>query len=211
MRQGCEAALARLRTCTEKAGCAPDDAACAARTCGRTCQRAFEPAPPSPEKEKPQPCESLTVEGGGKVPEKLVGRWELSAATLKPEPEDEPARLDPQPRPDYARILEVTPAGCFLMRTKLEDATLGRGSALEVRSWGTFSLKEDDRVVVQTRDGQAVGQVCDKPRVIGLSKGRFQPSRYTYTVEGDTLTLVVDDASKRTFQFQRVKEGATKQ
>lgn len=207
LRKGCEEALTRLRSCTEKAGCAPDDTACSARVCGQTCQRAFEPAPRSPEKEKPQPCEGFTGQVRGKVPQELVGQWELSAATLKPEPKEEAAELDPKPRSDYARILEVWPNGCFRMQTKLEDATLGRGNTLEVRAWGALEALEDEKVSLRTRDGQAVGQVCGKPRVIALSKGKFLGPRYTFSVEEDTLTLVVDDASKRTFQFQRVKSG----
>jgi hypothetical protein len=215
LRAGCEEALARLQACTVKAGCAPDDTSCSERACGRTCQRAFEPAPPSPEKEKQEPCGGLAGEGSGKVPEKVVGRWELSAATLKPQPEDAPTRLNPRPRADYARSLEVTPEGCFLMRTRLEDATLGRGNSLEVRAWGTFAVAGDDKVTLRARDGQAVGPVCGTPRVIGLSKGKFQGPRYTFSVEGDTLTLVADNASQSTFQFQRVKaddvKGATKE
>lgn len=207
LRKGCEEALARLERCTTRAACAPDDASCSARACGKVCQRAFEPAPPSPEKEKPEPCANFTREGGGTLPAEVLGQWELSAATLKPEPEDMPTHLDPQPRPDYERSLEVRPDGCFILRTKLEDATLGRGNLLEVRAWGTFAVQEDDKVVLKPKDGQAVGPVCGKPRVIGLSKGKFLGPRYKFQVEEDTLTLIVDDPSQRTFQFQRVKAG----
>ncbi|MDY7226837.1 hypothetical protein [Hyalangium rubrum] len=204
LRQGCEEALKRLEVCTAKAGCAPDDTACSARVCGKTCQKAFEPAPPSPEKEKPSPCTGFAVEGG-KPPKEVVGRWVLSAATLTPKPKDSPTQLNPEPRADYERILEVTPEGCFLMRTKLEDATLGRGNALEVRAWGSFAVTDKDKVALRTKDGQAVGPVCNKPRVIGLSKGKFQGPHYSFSVEDDTLTLVAEDPSKRTFQFQREK------
>jgi hypothetical protein len=89
------------------------------------------------------------------------------------------------------------------MKTQLKDATLGQGNALEVRSWGTFTMAGDDKVILLTKDGQAVGQVCGKPRLFGLSKGKFQEPRYTFTVEKDTLTFVADDSSKRTYQFQR--------
>jgi hypothetical protein len=210
LREGCEQALGRLRACTEKAGCAPEDTTCSVRSCGATCQKAFEPAPPSPEKERPQPCTGFQVEAGGKVPEKLVGRWELSAATLTAEPKEGAFQLEPKPRSDYARTFEVTPEGCFLMSTALQEATLGRSNSLEVRSWGTLAAMGDDKVALRTKDGQAVGQVCGKPRVVGLSKGKFLGPRYSFTVEKDTLTLVVDDASKRTFQFQRVQPGDEK-
>jgi len=210
LREGCEQALGRLRACTTKAGCAPDDTTCSARACGGMCQRAFEPAPKSPEKEKPRPCEGFSVESQGAPPKEVVGRWELSAATLKPEPEGSPARLNPEPRPDYVRTLEVTPSGCFILRTKLEDATLGQGNFLEVRSWGSFAVTKD-KVVLKPKDGQAVGKVCGAPRVIGLSKGKFLGPRYTFSVEKDTLTLVVDDASKRTFQFQRTQAEDTQE
>lgn len=210
LRQGCEEALGRLRACTERAGCAPEDTACSARECGDTCQKAFEPAPPSPEKEKPDPCTGFQVEGGGKVPEKLVGRWELSAATLKAEPKDNPAQLKPKPRSDFARTLEVTPGGCFLMSTALKEATLGRSDSLEVHSWGSLVAMDDDKIALRTKDGQAVGHVCGTPRIFGLSKGKFLGPRYSFTVEKDTLTLVVDDPTKRTFQFQRAKPGDAK-
>lgn len=208
LRQGCEEALGRLQACTVKSGCAPDDTTCSARVCGATCQRAFEPAPRSPEKEKPHPCEGFTAGGSGWVPEKVVGRWVLSAATLKPEFKSELERLNPSPRPDFQRALEVTPSGCFLMSTMLEDATLGQGNFLEIRAWGTFTVTDDNKVVLQTKDGQAVGMVCGKPRIFGLSKGQFQGPRYTFSVEKNTLTLVADDPSKRTFQFQRASAAA---
>ncbi|HYH95523.1 MAG TPA: hypothetical protein VD972_06100, partial [Hyalangium sp.] len=68
----------------------------------------------------------------------------------------------------------------------------------------------EDKVVLKPKDGQAVGKVCGAPRVIGLSKGKFLGPRYSFSVEEDTLTLVVDDASQRTFQFQRAEVGDTK-
>jgi hypothetical protein len=210
LREGCEQALSRLGACTARAGCAPDDSTCSARACGGTCQRAFEPAPKSPEQERPRPCEGFSLEDVGAPPKEVVGRWELSAATLKPEPEGAPARLNPQPRPDYVRTLEVTPSGCFLLKTKLEDATLGRGNFLEIRSWGAFAVTEN-KVVLKPKDGQAVGEVCGAPRVFGLSKGKFLGPRYTFSVEGDTLTLVADDPSKRTFQFQRTQAEDTQE
>jgi hypothetical protein len=108
------------------------------------------------------------------------------------------------------RTLEVTPSGCFLLRTKLEDATIGQGNFLEVRSWGAFAVTKD-KVVLKPADGQAVGQVCGAPRVIGLSKGKFLGPRYSFSVEKDTLTLIVDDASKRTFQFQRTQAEDTQE
>ncbi|KFE60138.1 hypothetical protein [Hyalangium minutum] len=208
LREGCEQALGRLRACTEKAGCAEDDSECSARLCGGTCQRAFEPAPKSPEKEKREPCEGFSTDGP--PPKKVVGRWELVAATLKPEPPGAPARLNPDPRPDYVRTLEVTPSGCFILRTKLEDSAVGQGNFLEVRSWGSFAVAKD-KVVLKPKDGQAVGKVCGVDRVIGLSKGKFLGPRYSFSVEQDMLTLVVDDASKSTFQFQRTQARDTQE
>ncbi len=204
LRQGCETSLDKLQSCTEKAGCAPDDTSCPTRTCGQVCQKAFEPAPPSPEKEQQDPCASVQA-SGAEVPKDVVGRWELAAATLKPEPPGTPARADPQPRPDFVRSLEVQPNGCFVLSTQLKDATLGRGNQLEVRAWGLFAVAKDDKVTLQAKDGQATGPVCGKPRVIPLSKGKFRGPRYKYQVEGDTLTLTLDDPSKRAFQFQRVE------
>ncbi|OJT17807.1 hypothetical protein BO221_43180 [Archangium sp. Cb G35] len=204
--EGCEKALGALAQCAAKSGCGPDDSDCVSRVCGKQCGRTFEPAPPSPEKENPDPCADASV-GAGTVPKEVVGRWSLEAASIRPE---EKARIvgqensDAKPRPDYARSLVVTPGGCFLMRMKLEDATLGRGNALEIRSWGAFQVNEkDDAVDLRTKSGQAVGPVCGKPRVIGLSKGKFQPTTYTYEVTGDTLVLTAKTPSQQTFQFRR--------
>lgn len=204
--RGCEKALGALAQCAARSGCGPDDSDCVSRVCGKQCDRTFEPAPPSPEKEIPDPCADASM-GAGAVPKEVVGRWSLEAASIRPE---EKARIeglkspDAKPRPDYGRSLMVTPGGCFLLRTKLEDATLGRGNALEIRSWGAFQVNEkDDTVELRTKSGQAVGPVCGKPRVIGLSKGKFQPTTYTYDVEGDTLILTAKTPSLQTFQFRR--------
>ncbi len=203
--EGCEEALGTLVQCAAKSGCGPDDSACVARVCGRQCGRTFEPAPPSPEKALPDPCAEAGV-GAGAVPKEMVGRWVLEAASIKPE---EKARIageeaDAKPRADYERSLVVTPGGCFLLSTKLEDATLGRGNSLEIRSWGAFQVDEkEDTVQLQTRSGQAVGPVCGKPRVIGLSKGKFERPTYQYELEGDTLSLTAKAASRQTFLFRR--------
>ncbi|WP_239470061.1 hypothetical protein [Archangium violaceum] len=213
--KGCEEALKSLEQCAEKSGCGPDDSACVARACESQCGRTFEPAPPSPEKEATDPCADASV-GSGKVPEEVVGRWTLEAASLRP---SERARViggesaeDVNPRPDYERWLEVTPQGCFVLSTKLEDATLGKGNELQVRSWGAFQVDEKkDTLDLKTKAGQAVGTVCGKPRVIGLSKQRFGPGRpYKYDVEGDTLTLTAQTPSKQTFQFRRQKPEETR-
>jgi hypothetical protein len=207
--QGCEKALDALAQCARKSNCGPDDSACVARVCGPQCERTFEPAPPSPEKESLEPCAEASM-GAGVVPKEVVGRWSLEAASVRPE---ERARLigggaaDVKPRPDYERVLEVTPTGCFILRTKLEDATLGKGNELEVRGWGAFQVNEKEHgVEMRTKSGQAVGAVCGKPRVIGLSKERFEPRPpYQYAVEGDTLTLTAESPARQMFQFHRQK------
>jgi hypothetical protein len=219
--EGCEEALVALARCAHKSGCGPDDSACVARTCGKQCERTFEPAPPSPVKETPDPCAEASVEAG-KVPKKMVGRWSLEAASLLPE---EKARVvegtgaadagvtadggvvavaDAMPRADYERWLEVKPTGCFVLRSRLEDATLGRGNELEVRRWGTLVVNEkEDTVELRTVSGQAVGPVCGKPRVISLAKGKFENRTYSYEVTKDTLTLTAETPSVQTFQFRR--------
>ncbi|HEX8439795.1 hypothetical protein [Archangium sp.] len=206
--RGCEASLAALRQCATKSGCGPDDSACVARACDKQCERTFEPAPPSPAQETVDPCAEASA-GAGEVPKKVVGLWRLDAASVKPEEKEQLAGegQDVKPRPDYDRTLEVTPGGCFLLRTRLEDATLGKGNELEVRTWGTFRVNEKDKTVeVSPKSAQAVGPVCGKPRVIGLSKGRFlQWPAYAYDVEKDTLTLTAKTPSKQTFQFSRQK------
>ena len=65
--EGCEEALVSLARCAQRSGCGPDDSACVARVCGKQCERTFEPAPPSPVKETPDPCADPSV-GSGKVP-----------------------------------------------------------------------------------------------------------------------------------------------
>ncbi|PTL82335.1 hypothetical protein DAT35_21095 [Vitiosangium sp. GDMCC 1.1324] len=204
--EGCEQALKALEQCAASSGCGPDDSVCVARVCGKQCDRTFEPAPPSPEKESKDPCAEASV-GAGTVPKEVVGRWTLEAASIRPEERPRVATdegTDVKPRPDFKQALVVTPGGCFLLRTKLEEATLGRGNALEIRSWGAFQVDEKKGTVeLRTKSGQAVGPVCGKPRVIGLSKGKFQQPVYKYDVEGDTLTLTSQAPSKQTFQFSR--------
>jgi len=204
LRDDCEKALDRLKLCTGKAGCAPDDTQCSARTCGNTCKRSFEPAPPSPEKERTEPCQGLPA-SAAKLPEELVGTWTLSAASLPEVSDGGPERIEAQPRADYERTLEVMPNGCFMLRTKLEDATLGQGNQLVVRAWGLVELSGKDRVSLRTRDGQAVGPVCGDKRVIPLNrkKLKFRGGTYRWDIEEGTLTLMVDDTSKQTFQFDR--------
>ncbi|WP_426749139.1 hypothetical protein [Myxococcus sp. Y35] len=204
MRNDCEQALERLKACTRNAGCEPNDGACAARFCQPICERSFEPAPPSPEKEVPAPCEGAKAQGRA-PPRELVGTWTLVAASLPEEEEVREERIEPQPRSDYARSLQVTPLGCFVLRTALESATLGQGNSLVVRAWGTLEASGKDQVRLRTKDGQAVGPVCGDKRVIPLTgpKLRFRGGSYVWDLEEGVLTLMVDDASKQTFQFER--------
>lgn len=203
---GCEESLHALKVCAEQSGCGGDDSECVANACGKQCERTFEPAPKSGSKAQPEPCANLSPKPGP-VPKEWVGLWTLSAASLKPEEREGMVQgEDPRPRADYARTLKVTPDGCFVLSTKLEDATLGRGNQLEVRAWGVFQLGKRKTVEVQTKGGQAVGEVCGKPRVLTLPTGEMTRPRYSYVLEEDTLTLTALEASKQTFQFQRQVE-----
>ena len=209
LREGCENSLKQLKSCTSKASCAPDDSKCAATSCGQTCERAFEPAPKSPEKPVEDPCEGPKALQGTAVPEELVGTWVLSAASLPDIDQGREERIDVQPRSDYARSLRMTPRGCFVLRTKLDDATLGRGSTLDVRAWGRVELKDKKHLALRTQDGQAVGPVCGKERVVPLAKGRFKGGEFTYAIEEkDSLILTVPGATRQTFQFEREKPQA---
>ncbi|RYZ38760.1 MAG: hypothetical protein EOO71_22650 [Myxococcaceae bacterium] len=209
MREGCEESLKRLKACTSKAACAPDDTKCAASSCGLTCTRAFEPAPKSPEKPVKDPCEGPKALKGSAVPAELVGTWVLSAASLPDVEQGTEDRIEVQPRSDYARSLRLTPTGCFVLRTKLDDATLGRGSTLEVRAWGTVEVSGKDKLALRTQDGQALGPVCGKERVVPLAKGKFKGGDYTYAIEEkDSLILTVPGATRQTFQFEREKPQA---
>ena len=207
LREGCEEALARLKSCTQKARCAPDDTRCPARACSATCHQAFEPAPPSPEEEVSRPCEAARRPSSAPVPKALVGTWRLSAASLPDVDDGRPQRIEPQPRSDYARSLLITPDGCFVLSTALKDATLGEGNSLSVRAWGAVEVVGKDTLKLRTRDGQAVGPVCGEARVIPLARGklRFRGGAYRWEVERRTLTLTVDAPSQQTFQFERIR------
>ncbi|NBD07602.1 MULTISPECIES: hypothetical protein [Corallococcus] len=209
LREGCDRSLKRLKACTSKAECAPDDTQCAVKACGQTCEESFEPAPKSPEPRMENPCEGPQALQGAGVPKVLVGTWVLSAASLPDVEQGKEHRLEVQPRSDYARSLQVTPSGCFVLRTRLDSVTLGRGSMLDVRAWGTIELKDKKGLVLHTRDGQAVGPVCGKERVVPLSKGRFKGGEFTWLVEEKkSLILTVPGATRQTFQFEREKPGA---
>ncbi|WP_323389349.1 hypothetical protein [Myxococcus qinghaiensis] len=207
LREGCEQSLDRLKACTLKAGCAPDDTQCSARTCGATCQKAFEPAPPSPEKEMKDPCQGQSS-STKTVPDKLVGEWRLTAASLPEVTDGGFTRIEPQPRADYARTLRITSSGCFVLRTALKDATLGQGNGLVVRAWGQVEPLGEHHVKLLAKDGQAVGPVCGAKRVIPLSRSKvkFKGGSYRWDFEEGALTLTLDDATKQTFQFER-EEG----
>jgi hypothetical protein len=208
--EGCEGALDRLAQCAEKSGCGADDSDCVARSCGTQCTRSFEPAPPSAEQEQEDPCQDGSVPAT-KVPKKLVGRWSLEGASVRPEELPQVANdkdeRNVKPRPDFKRGLVVTDKGCFLLSTRLESATLGKGNDLVVRSWGTVAVDEKkDTLELRTQDGQAVGTVCGKPRVIPLSKGKFQRPTYTYEVDKETFGLTARTESKQSFVFRRQPE-----
>ena len=202
----CEKALNSLVRCAERSGCGPDDSVCSAKACGRQCEKSFEPAGRTPERETLNPCADPAL-GKGRVPRELVGRWSLEAASISAEDREKLAAQegkDVKPRPDYERLLEVTPDGCFLLETNLEDATLGRGNQLAVRAWGAFEVDEKQKAVsLQPQDGQAVGPVCGKDRAIPVPKEKLQSGTYAFDVEGEVLTLTRKDASKQTFQFRR--------
>ena len=133
LREDCEKALERLKACTQTAGCAPDDPSARRARAASTCQRTFEPAPPSPEKEKAEPCRGCRRSAGGS----RGAGGHLGAGGGEPSGgEGRRGRAhEAQPRADYERTLEVTPSGCFVLRTRLEDATLGQGNDW-VRAWG---------------------------------------------------------------------------
>jgi len=205
---GCEKALDALVHCSERTRCGADDSVCVARACDDQCGRSFEPAGKSSEREAVDPCRRVSPGAAQRVPEELVGNWTLEAASIRPEEREHLAAeegKDVKPRPDYGRSLRVTSSGCFVMETKLEDATLGKGNALEVRSWGTLQVDPDKETVrLRARDGQAVGPVCGKARAISLSKGQFPSPSYEYEIEEDLLTLTAETSSKQTFQFRRL-------
>jgi hypothetical protein len=102
----------------------------------------------------------------------------------------------------------VTPSGCFVLRTPLDDATLGRGNSLEVRAWGVFDTKsKEDQVRLLGRGGQAVGAVCGERRVIPLNHQKFNVTSYKLQLEDGLLILTGLSDAKQLFQFEK-QEGA---
>lgn len=208
--KGCAQQLAALKRCAAERGCPSDDPGCTERRCTPVCQRSFEPAPPSPQKEQPDPCAGLGVKGSP-PDEKYVGRWVLQAASLPPRTEAERVERDPEVRADFDLTLEVTPRGCFVLRTPLDDATLGRGNALEVRAWGVFDTAHaEDQVRLLGRGGQAVGAVCGEQRVIPLDPRRFNVTSYRLQLEDGLLLLTGLTDAKQLFQFEK-QQGAPAQ
>ena len=203
---GCAKTLARLKKCALEQRCPSDDPECTEDRCTPLCQRSFEPAPPSPQREHEDPCAALGLKGPP-PDEKYVGRWVLQAASLPPRTEAERVATDPDVRADFDLTLEVTPTGCFVLRTPLDDATLGRGNALEVRAWGIFdTAKKEDQVLLQGRGGQAVGAVCGEPRVIPLNHQRFNVTSYKLQLEDGLLILTGLTDAQQVFQFEK-QEG----
>lgn len=201
---GCEEALDQLALCTRRAGCRPDDEACAERTCGRQCRRAFEPAPRAPVPEKKDPCQGQRF---GPVPEELVGDWTVQAASIPADAERAAKQTDAVPRADYERRLRITPDGCFVFHTGVEDATLGRGNALDVRLWGALRVDGGGkRVRFDTQDGQAVGPVCGEPRVVELRNQRFVRPSFAWSVDQGALTLEAQTPDKQTYQLERSEQ-----
>ncbi|MBF5045142.1 hypothetical protein FGE12_22255 [Aggregicoccus sp. 17bor-14] len=202
---GCERTLATLKKCTAQKGCPSDDPNCSEQRCRPLCQKSFEPAPPSPQKEQPDPCASLALKGP--PPEdKYVGNWVLQAASLPPRTETDRVASDPDVRADFDLSLEVTPTGCFVLRTPLDDATLGRGNSLEVRAWGIFdTTKRKHHVLLVGRGGQAVGAVCGDRRVIPLNHEKFNVTSYELKMEDGFLILTGETAAKQVFQFEKQK------
>ena len=140
-----------------------------------------------------------------------MGRWVLQAASLPPRSDDERAAADPEVRADFDLTLEVTPAGCLVLRTPLDDATLGRGNSLEVRAWGVFdTAKKKDQVQLVGRGGQAVGAVCGDRRVIPLNHERFNVTSYKLQMEDGLLILTGVTDAKQVFQFEK-QEGPPQQ
>jgi hypothetical protein len=203
---GCAKTLATLKKCAAAEKCPSDDPECSEQRCRPLCQRSFEPAPPSPQKEQADPCAGLAIRGPP-PDEKYVGRWVLQAASLPPRTEAERVAMDPDVRADFDLTLEVTPAGCFVLRTPLDDATLGRGNSLEVRAWGVFDTqKQEDHVLLQGRGGQAVGAVCGDRRVIPLNHEKFNVTSYKLQMEDGLLILTGETDAKQVFQFEK-QEG----
>lgn len=197
----CLRVLAALRTCAERRGCPPDDARCTEETCEAHCDAAFGARPKGRAARAPDPCVAHAAPDGGAMPRKLVGDWELIAATMPSV--DAGQELTPTPRPDYTRYLRVTPSGCFVLETPLAVPTVGSGNEVVVRSSGQVRITGKDQLTLQTTRAHAEGSVCLRPVSKPLPSRRFRRPGFQYVVEGRILSLTANTEGKETFQFKR--------
>lgn len=198
----CLRTLAALRKCAQREGCPPDDAACTEQNCEGLCDAAFG-APPDKNAPKFQdPCAGGGGTGAG-VPGKLVGDWELIAATMQSV--DAGEELEPTPRPDYTRRLRISPSGCFVLETPLSDPTLGNGNDVLVRASGQVRVQGKNRLTLETRAAHAEGNICMRPVTKALASTKFRMPQFKFVVEGGILSLIAADAEHQAFQFERRK------
>jgi hypothetical protein len=209
LRKRCQRVLDALVECSSRRGCedaGTGDTRCVERTCTSLCRAAF--GPPSQRKPDPKfdPC-STAKERVANVPKELIGTWNLSSASLEPLEERGPEETEEErlPRPDYARSLRITETGCFVLVTPLEDATLGEGNRVTVRSWGTVEATgtRKKRVRFLTTGANADGTACKVDVEQDLRKSKFLQPTYEWQVEREVLSLTGKDPEKTSYQFER--------
>lgn len=198
----CVRALGALRRCAEKQGCPPDDPGCTEQNCEPQCDAAFGERPKEQAPKFQDPCAGGGGSGQG-VPKKLVGHWELIAATMQSV--DVGEELEPTPRPDYTRVLRISPSGCFVLETPLTDPTLGSGNEVLVRSSGQVKVAGKDRLTLETNAAHAEGNICTRPVTKSLPSTKFRRPQFKFVVEGGILSLIATTDARQAFQFERRK------
>lgn len=202
LRGDCEQQLSALRRCPASEGCDAGDGACGVARCEEPCVAAFGAPAAVPSPEPADPCEGMR---GGAVPKELVGTWNLHGASMEPF-DRRAAEPTPQPRPDYAKVLRISPTGCFVMELELGAATLGEGNGVVVRGWGTVTAQESGEkklLAFHTISGRAAGNVCGKPRAVDLFGGQFRSPVVEYDLKGKDLYLTRTTPDRQTFQFAK--------
>lgn len=204
LQPGCQAKLTALRSCTVKKGCPGTDPTCGHVRCAKACKEAFGGSGFRAKTQLPG-CETLPESA---VPPRWVGSWMLTAAGLGVR-DIFGESVTPTPRADYARALTVHPSGCFVLETRLEDATLGQGHGLVVRAWGRLAVtrsspkKDPDQADFLLEAAVAEGSLCGHERRYRLSPKARSLGTFRIEPQDDTLTLVERTATGQTFQFRR--------
>ena len=93
-----------------------------------------------------------------------------------------------------------------MLESPLEDATLGEGNRVTVRSWGTLQIQGKSRIRFLTTGAHAQGNACGVDVSQDLSRSKFIQPTYDWSVESKVLSLTGRDPPKTSFQFDQKGE-----